>query len=401
MGKQDDSNNFMLYSQTGELNVKRYLIGMLLGGLSIGAAQALEFEQKGDVVFVTGADIDSVDAGRFEDAIAKGAKTIVLSKIGGGRINMLAGIGHMINKAGVTTVATDWCGPSCAYLFMAGKQRRFGTIGSTPSQSPVFLSLAGARFEGGGQAARSTATYRYFKDAFGDSMPRDLLDKYTTNGAVGEYVVFTKPSKSFPEGQVLECVTKDGDNQKKAPDCKPVEGITSVRAGALTSAEPYDISGNAPSKAAPPPVAKSDTVDSPAPNAAVPVPAPTKTPDAQPGFVVTEKNVSSIIMARKMTKEEGAQGVGTVFTPEGKLALVTTFQWDADRVGGSHSIQVKWYRNNQVVKVDREVNMEWRQPPFMQWFTPSAVELGVGNLTAEVIVDGRVVGKKKFTIKEI
>jgi len=225
--------------------VKRFLIVLVLSTLSIGVVQALEFEQKEDVVFVSGANIDFVDVGRFENAFAKGAKTVVLSKIGGSRIDVLAGIGRTIRKAGVTTVAADWCGPSCAYLFMAGKQRRFGVHGSTPAQTPVFLSLSGARIEGSmHQAARSTETYGYFKDAFGDGMPRDLLDKYTTNGEPGEFLAFASPSKGFPEGQLGECVAKESGNQKKAVECKPLESVTAVSVGALTSAEPYDISGN-------------------------------------------------------------------------------------------------------------------------------------------------------------
>ena len=356
------------------------LLGVLINAFGMPPAHALEFEQKGNIVLVTGADIDFVDVGRFEAAFAKGANTVVFSKIGGSRIDVLSGIGRLIQKNGVTTVATDWCGASCAYLFMAGKQRRYGTLPGKPAQTPVFLSLAGSRFEGSNQAAHNTSTYTYFKNAFGDGMPHDLLNKYTSSGEIGQYVVFTRPSKSFPEGQVVECVAKDG---KKTSECQPVEGLTPVRAGALTSAEPFDLSGNTTLLPAPSATADSGNMGG--------------TPPAN-AILVTEKNLASLIVARRMSREEGAEGIGNIFSNDGKLVLVMTYQWDADRIGGPHSTQVKWYRNGQMIKTDR-INSDWKKPPFVQWIDLPAVSLGIGEISAEVLVDDRPIGEKKFTIR--
>lgn len=221
--------------------MNRLLIGLLFGiGLNaagVVSAHALEFEQKGNTLFVTGSNIDFIDVGRFENALANGADTFVFYKIGGSRIDVLEGIGRLIQKAGITTVAADMCGPSCAYLFLAGKQRRYGTLPGTAKRSTHFLALAGAVVEGSSEdAAYATETYSYFKNAFGDGMPRALLNKYTTQGKVGEVMVFALPSAAFPEGNIHECVIKE---DKKNVDCKRVQELTPVSVGALTSAEPF------------------------------------------------------------------------------------------------------------------------------------------------------------------
>lgn len=213
------------------------LFGLCLNAAGITSTYALEFVQKENIVFVTGSDIDFVDIGRFEKAFADGADTLVFSRIGGSRIDVLAGIGRLIRKAGVTTVAADACSPACAYLFLAGKQRRYGRLPGDSSRSPLLLGVAGAIVEGSNEkAAYATETYSYFKDVFSDDMPRDLLNKYTSQGKAGEVLVFTLPSTSFPEGEIGECAIKE---DKKHMDCKRVEGLTPVRVGALTSAEPF------------------------------------------------------------------------------------------------------------------------------------------------------------------
>ena len=229
--------------------MNRLLIGVVFGvfmnAAGIVSAYALEFEQRGNVVFVTGNDINFIDADRFEQAFAKGADTVVLSKIGGGRVDVLSGIGRLIKKANVTTVVTDSCGSSCAYLFMAGKQRRYGTLPGKSEQSPVFLSLAGARIEGSNTAANATETYGYFQSVFSDGMPHDLLNKYTTVGKIGQFMVFTRPMKYSIAGDVRECVIRE---DKRHVDCKLVKGLTPVGVGALTSVEPFDLSDDASTK---------------------------------------------------------------------------------------------------------------------------------------------------------
>lgn len=213
------------------------LFGLCLNAAGVTSTYALEFVQKENIVFVTGSEIDFVDIGRFEKAFANGADTLVFSNIGGSRLDVLAGIGRLIRKAGVTTVAADACSPACAYLFLAGKHRRYGTLPGNAKRLPIFLSLAGARAQGSNeQAVPATEMYSYFKDAFSDGMPRDLLNKYTTQGKVGEFVVFAVPAKPFPEGNIHECVVKE---DKKHVDCKRVEGLTPMDVGALTSAEPF------------------------------------------------------------------------------------------------------------------------------------------------------------------
>lgn len=235
--------------------MNRLLISLLFGfGLNasvVVSAHALEFEQKGNSVFVSGSNVDFIDIDRFEKALANGADTFVFSKIGGSRVDFLAGIGRLIQKANVTTVAADMCSPACAYLFLAGKERRYGTPPGTAKRLPLFLSLAGAVIEGSnGQAANATQTYSYFKDAFGDGMPRDLLNKYTTQGKVGEIMVFALPSKLFPEGNIHECVIKE---DTKKYDCKRVEGLTAISVGALTSAEPFILPDETSAKPPSPP----------------------------------------------------------------------------------------------------------------------------------------------------
>jgi len=216
------------------------LFGSALNALGMISAHALEFEQKENTVFVSGNSIDFVDTGRLEKALAKGVNAIVLSKIGSGRMDVLAGLGRLIQKANVTTVATDLCGASCAYLFMAGRERRYGTLPGTTGQNPIFLALAGATLEGSSNDAHSTATYAYFKDAFSDAMPSDLLNKYTTGGKAGQLIIFTRPSKSFPEGEIDECLISD--DKTRIIDCKRVQGLTPMSVGALTSIEPFDLS---------------------------------------------------------------------------------------------------------------------------------------------------------------
>jgi hypothetical protein len=228
----------------GEFIVNRLMIGLLCASIlnvfGIISAYALEFEQKENIVFVSGNDIDFIDIGRLQKALANGVNAVVLSKIGSGRIDVLAGLGRLIQKANVTTVATDLCGASCAYLFMAGRERRYGTLPGTTGQTPIFLALAGATVEGSSKDAHSTATYAYFRDAFSDAMPSDLLNKYTTGGKAGQAIAFTRPSRSFPEGEIAECVITE--DKTKSVDCKTVQGLTPMSVGALTSIEPFDLS---------------------------------------------------------------------------------------------------------------------------------------------------------------
>lgn len=202
----------------------------------VGNANALDFKQKDNVVFVTGSNIDFVDVGRFEKAFANGANTVVFSKIGGSRTDVLSGIGRLIQKAHVTTVATDTCGPSCAYLFMAGDQRLVGISSGTVNPEPMFLLLAGATTEGTINDAHATEMYAYFSVRFGKEMPHDLLNKYTTGGKSGQIIYFARPSDSFPDGQVGECRRSE---DKKGFACTPVIGLTSLQVGAITSSSPY------------------------------------------------------------------------------------------------------------------------------------------------------------------
>jgi len=216
--------------------IRQILLICLLAFQIIGNAHALEFEQKNNVVFVTGNDMDFVDVGRFEKAFANGAKTVVFSKIGGGRIDVLSGLGRLIQKAHVTTVAMGVCGSSCAYLFMAGEQRLLGLSPGKTNPDPVFLVLAGAVTERTTNDAHASSTFAYFRDRFSKEMPYDLLNKYTTGGKSGQVIIFAKPSDSFPEGEVGECRRAD---DKKGYTCTPVTGLTPLQLGAITSSSPY------------------------------------------------------------------------------------------------------------------------------------------------------------------
>ncbi|MFT3849283.1 MAG: hypothetical protein QM739_11625 [Propionivibrio sp.] len=216
--------------------VRLFWVACLL--LVTNFSYALEFKQKDNVVLVSGSSIDFVDVGRFEKALASGVDTIVFYKIGGSRIDLLSSIGRMIQKAHVTTVASDSCGPSCAFLFMAGEQRLVGFFPAKTIQDPIFLIMAGARIEGTESDAHDTGSFAYFKDRFSSNMPHDLLNRYTTGGKGGHLMLFAWPSVAFPEGQLAECQIS---SDKKGITCSPVSDLTPLQVGAITSATPYAI----------------------------------------------------------------------------------------------------------------------------------------------------------------
>ena len=114
------------------------------------------------------------------------------------------------------------------------------------------------------------------------------------------------------------------------------------------------------------------------------------------GVKFTEGNVN-IVMARNVQKDRGATGITDTFTFEGEIFAVVTFNWDVEREGGKHNIQVKWYSGEKLIRIgDQDVT--FRRPAHLVWFSTVGTNLGVGKAKVEIYADGVLVGTKHFAV---
>lgn len=217
--------------------MKRLLWGALwVLGCGPLAAQAMNVRIEGERAFVSG-EVDYPDNRRLADAFEHGVKVVVLQDIGGGRIDALRAVGDRIAKGKASTVAVGVCNSACAWLFVRGKQRYFAETAA--GQSPAMLHVMGASFTGdrSGPATRPQI-YAYFRKSLTDAVSARLLSRYTTEWTQGKALVFIGPSEKAAEGAVIECSDL---NARPEPACMPVDGLTPLSAGLLTSITPYKL----------------------------------------------------------------------------------------------------------------------------------------------------------------
>lgn len=192
-------------------------------------AHALDIKKEDGVVFISG-DIDPKDNRALEKAL-EGATALVVGNINGGGIdNMFIGFTKLIKGSEVPTVISNKvCGWMCSFIYMAGKERKFGT--ATPTKmTAVVISKMGVSFNG--MVSPWPAYYALLSNQVADAMPRELLRKYTQQLDYPAGLVALPPEEGHPEGTLLEC--PDLGNSKS---CVEVPDLTPLKAGIITSAE--------------------------------------------------------------------------------------------------------------------------------------------------------------------
>jgi rhodanese-related sulfurtransferase len=102
--------------------------------LSIGLpakSNAMTLERVGNDLFATGPTVDQ-DFLQFKEAFAKGGiERLILVNGPGGDLWTGMQVARMVQQAKIHTVASGYCMSACSLIFMAGKERSFGT-GSLP-----------------------------------------------------------------------------------------------------------------------------------------------------------------------------------------------------------------------------------------------------------------------------
>lgn len=94
--------------------------------LSAGTASAAELELEGDRLEVTGT-LDGSAADAFAAQLASGkVRTVRFRDSFGGTLEAAETYAAAIHASGVRTEVVGQCQASCAYAFLAGKDRRFG-----------------------------------------------------------------------------------------------------------------------------------------------------------------------------------------------------------------------------------------------------------------------------------
>lgn len=116
--------------------------------------------------------------------------------------------------------------------------------------------------------------------------------------------------------------------------------------------------------------------------------------------LLSEKNVTSILTAKNVTKGEGVSGITDTFTLEGKVFVNTTFTWDQGLTGGRHAFEARWYNGNNLVLKSQKAYFDFTKPPAWVWFSATTVALGVGNCKVEIYVSGNLVATKYFNVVE-
>lgn len=92
---------------------------------------AMTLERVGNDLFATGTTVDQ-DFLQFKEALAKGGiERLILVNGPGGDLWTGMQVARMVQQAKIHTVASGYCMSACSLIFMAGKERSFGT-GSLP-----------------------------------------------------------------------------------------------------------------------------------------------------------------------------------------------------------------------------------------------------------------------------
>lgn len=208
----------------------RLLAAGLLATFSIlPSAHAMSFEHNRKVVTLSG-EVDYPDHGRLKDALKAGAEIVVLKDIGGSRVDASDSFRRLLRDKQLTIVLQGSCGGSCVTLFSAGKKRYF----AKPETQIAAAYIAGAVEEGSTRPASSTETYTALDGILNDSMPRSMLNKYTTGWDGENYMAIAQPTTKNPEGALYECGGKK--------PCRQLDpSLTAVNIGFLTSGQLFDL----------------------------------------------------------------------------------------------------------------------------------------------------------------
>ena len=114
---------------------------------------------------------------------------------------------------------------------------------------------------------------------------------------------------------------------------------------------------------------------------------------------LSEKD-TTIVMAKKVVKFEGATEISDTFTYEGQIYAHLTFRWQpVQQEGGEQSIEVRWFNGEREIS-RRTHNAIFGRPPYYVWFASSGTALGAGKCRVDAYANGKHVGSKSFVVTE-
>lgn len=104
--------------------------------MGMGMAQAMTLERAGADLYATGPTVDR-DYVAFKTAFAQGGiERLILVNAPGGDLWTGMQVAHMVQAHAIKTVASGPCMSACSLIFMAGKERAFGT-GNLPRTTQI------------------------------------------------------------------------------------------------------------------------------------------------------------------------------------------------------------------------------------------------------------------------
>lgn len=153
-----------------------WLLAAMVVTLHGADAQAMTMERVGDTLFATG-NVDDEDFLSFNAQLATpGLHRLVLVDSPGGSLFTALRIGNAIRDAEMDTVAVGNCLSACSVLFVAGKNRAFG---SGRTAASTLLGIHGGYNPDSGQlrVGIGPALYAFFRRQLGAAMDDGLVNE--------------------------------------------------------------------------------------------------------------------------------------------------------------------------------------------------------------------------------
>jgi len=108
---------------------------------------------------------------------------------------------------------------------------------------------------------------------------------------------------------------------------------------------------------------------------------------------------ANLVTARIVVREGNVRGITDVFSFEGRIFVYATFTWEPGTRLGSQPIEVKWFNGETLISAQKST-VDFTKTPYYVWGSTSGTALGAGECRVEMYVNGKLAGRKDFTVTE-
>ena len=199
------------------------------------AARAMEFNQVGDVLVMSG-PVTGNEMVQLRNHLAGGQlRLVVLHESPGGDLWIGYQVGNKIRSEGLPTAVSGKCESACGLIFLGGTERAFS------DGRPIALTMVGLH------GAHTTDTKQtlselgprmayVIRSLTGDKYPPDLLQRTVYTRNADDIVYSFHPSRFRQDGTrkgVIECLKQPDISFK----CAMVDGLDALAIGVITRPE--------------------------------------------------------------------------------------------------------------------------------------------------------------------